>query len=333
MKKRKVVRVIFCCLITVLISGCATMSPEVDRSLIGVQIHPELAQSFGLKDRQGAFVTFVEKDDPADKAGIKARDIIVEFDGKEIKEVNDLSKTVAATPPGKTVKVKIIRDGKEKLLTVTIGKLSESPQWTGYATPGPLLPGQTDGNFTVAVDSIAAHGAALKGITYIIVSGMKDVSDNDLQFKEFARFIENALSQRGYKRVSVNENADLLIRLAYGIGEPQTIAYTKTYTTSTGYSYPVGQMWFTVPPQKEQTTIKETTYKRTLILDAYDLKDTDKHSQLWKTTVKSEGTMSDLRTVLPFMITAAVSYFGVDTIGQKEINLSGRDKRVLDIRK
>ena len=92
-------------------------------------------------------------------------------------------------------------------------------------------------------------------------------------------------------------------------------------------------MWFTVPPQTEQTTIKETIYKRTLILEAYDLRNTDKHSQLWKTTVKSEGIQASLRTVLPFMITAAVRYFGVDTGGQREINVSGRDKRVLDIRK
>lgn len=68
------------------------------------------------------------------------------------------------------------------------------------------------------------------------------------------------------------------------------------------------------------------------MLEAYDLKNT-KRQQLWKTTVKSEGTMSELRIVLPFMITAAVPYFGVNTTGQKVIGIGGRDKRVLDIRK
>ena len=49
---------------------------------------------------------------------------------------------------------------------------------------------------------------------------MKDVSDIDLQFIEFARYIENALSQKGYTRVKSKEKADQLIRLAYGIGAP-----------------------------------------------------------------------------------------------------------------
>lgn len=101
---------------------------KVTRGWIGVSIQevtPDLAQSFGLKDKQGALVSSVNKDEPADKGGIKAGDIIVEFDGKAITEVSDLPRTVATTAPGKTVKVKIIRDGKEKFLTVTIGKMKE----------------------------------------------------------------------------------------------------------------------------------------------------------------------------------------------------------------
>ncbi|OGQ40353.1 MAG: hypothetical protein A3A85_01165, partial [Deltaproteobacteria bacterium RIFCSPLOWO2_01_FULL_42_9] len=87
---------------------------KVTRGWIGVSIQevtPDLAQSFGLKDKQGALVSSVNKDEPADKGGIKAGDIIVEFDGKAITEVSDLPRTVATTAPGKTVKVKIIRDG------------------------------------------------------------------------------------------------------------------------------------------------------------------------------------------------------------------------------
>lgn len=101
---------------------------KVTRGWIGVAIQevtPELAQSFGLKDRQGALVSSVNKGDPADKSGIRAGDIIIEFDGKEIKEVNDLPKTVAATSSGKTVKVKVIRDGKEKIILVTVGIMKE----------------------------------------------------------------------------------------------------------------------------------------------------------------------------------------------------------------
>lgn len=101
---------------------------RVTRGWIGVSIQevtPELAQSFGLKERQGALVSSVQKDDPADKGGVKPGDIIVEFNGKEIKEVGDLPRVVASTPPGKTVKVKVIRDGKEKFLNVTVGEMEE----------------------------------------------------------------------------------------------------------------------------------------------------------------------------------------------------------------
>ena len=165
--------------------------------------------------------------------------------------------------------------------------------------------------YTVEVDSIVDAGAYLRGKTYTISSAMKGVSDNDLQFKEFARYIENALSQKGYKRVGSKESADLLIRLAYGIGSPKTEISTRTYTTSGGYSYPVLWTWIHVPPTTETEKISITTYMRFLILEAYDSK--DMRSQLWKTTLKSEGTTSDLRIALPHMIAGAIPYFGTNT--------------------
>jgi serine protease Do len=98
---------------------------KVTRGWIGVgiqQVTPELAQSFGLKDRKGALISSVNEGDPADRAGIKSGDIIISFDGKEIDEMNDLPRIVAATPPKKTVKVEIIRDGKASVLTLRVAK-------------------------------------------------------------------------------------------------------------------------------------------------------------------------------------------------------------------
>lgn len=200
--------------------------------------------------------------------------------------------------------------------------------------PEPLLPGQFDGFIKVAVDSIAAPDAASKGKTYLITSAMQNVGDEDLQFQEFARYIENALSQRGYIRVRQQETADLLIRLAYGIGDPKTTTETFVIGSQPEYRYwdAWNQRWVIELAKTETRQRTTTTYMRHLILEAYDLKNT-KRQQLWKTTVKSEGTMSDLRIVLPFMVTAAVPYFGENTTGQKVIGIGGRDKRVLDIRK
>jgi hypothetical protein len=81
----------------------------------------ELAKASGLNKVKGAFVLTVNKNSPAEQAGLKSGDIILSFDGKEINEVSALSPIVAATPVGKTVDVRIYRDGKEQTVTVKIG--------------------------------------------------------------------------------------------------------------------------------------------------------------------------------------------------------------------
>ena len=190
------------------------------------------------------------------------------------------------------------------------------------------LPVGPAGIYWAEVDSIAIAGADLKNKTYVLTSAIKDVSDDDIQFKEFARYIENALSKTGYKRVA-SEKADLIIRFAYGIGDPKTETYTKTYTTSTGYSYPVGWIWINVPPQTETVSEKSTTYEKFLMLEAYDSK--DRRSQLWRTTMKSEGSSSDLRVALPHMIAAAIYKFGTNTSGKLKVAMYKNAPVVLDI--
>ncbi|MFQ5442318.1 MAG: DegQ family serine endoprotease, partial [Thermodesulfobacteriota bacterium] len=101
---------------------------HVTRGWIGVGIQavtPELARSFGLKEAKGVLVSSVTPGDPADIAGVKTGDIIVAFDGKPVKELNDLPRVVAATPPGKKIKLKVIRDGREKTLFIKVAKKKE----------------------------------------------------------------------------------------------------------------------------------------------------------------------------------------------------------------
>ncbi len=98
---------------------------EVTRGWIGVSVQvltPELAKSFGLKEPKGALVSAVTPGDPADKGGVKPGDIIVNFNGQAVKELSDLPRIVAATTPGKTIKMKVIREGKEKTLFIKVGK-------------------------------------------------------------------------------------------------------------------------------------------------------------------------------------------------------------------
>jgi serine protease Do len=101
---------------------------HVTRGWLGVVIQsitPELASEFGLADEAGALVSRVLADGPADSAGLQVGDVIVDFDGQEIDEWNDLPRVVAATPVSKKVDVIVVRGAKRKKLRVKVGTLEE----------------------------------------------------------------------------------------------------------------------------------------------------------------------------------------------------------------
>ena len=102
---------------------------KVVRGWIGASIQtvtPELAQSFGMKEARGALVGEVFKGGPAEKGGIQSGDIILSFDGKNVKSSNDLPRIVAETPVGKTVDVVLVRQGKEMHLSLKVEELTEA---------------------------------------------------------------------------------------------------------------------------------------------------------------------------------------------------------------
>lgn len=103
-------------------------SGKVTRGYLGVNMQPlspELARSFGLESSDGALVSNVQKGTPADKAGLKAGDVILKYDGKPIKDGNELPRYVAATPVDKKVRMLIFRDGKKQEITVIVAKMSD----------------------------------------------------------------------------------------------------------------------------------------------------------------------------------------------------------------
>ena len=104
---------------------------EVRRGWLGVriqQVSDEIAESLNIKPARGALVAGIEEKGPAKPAGIEAGDVIVKFDGKEVKEMRDLPKIVADTPVGKDVEVVVIRKGKEETKTVKLGRLEDEKQ-------------------------------------------------------------------------------------------------------------------------------------------------------------------------------------------------------------
>ena len=101
---------------------------KVIRGWLGVSIQnltPELAKSLGMKETAGALVGGVEKDSPADKAGMKRGDLIIQFGGKKVEDPTGLRNMVAGSAPGTKAEIKVVRDQKEQALTVTLGEFQE----------------------------------------------------------------------------------------------------------------------------------------------------------------------------------------------------------------
>jgi serine protease Do len=98
---------------------------RVVRGYLGVrsgQVTEDDKEAFNLKTKKGAIIGEVERGTPADKAGLKKYDVIIEVNGKTIKDHNDLMFRIAEIEPGEKTEVKVIRDGNEKIITVTLGE-------------------------------------------------------------------------------------------------------------------------------------------------------------------------------------------------------------------
>ena len=101
---------------------------KVSRGWLGVLIQDvtrELAESFGMKRPYGALVAKVLPDSPAAKAKMQVGDVVTEFNGKRIEKSSSLPPIVGSTPVGKDVPLKVMRNGKEKKLTIVLGELPE----------------------------------------------------------------------------------------------------------------------------------------------------------------------------------------------------------------
>jgi serine protease Do len=99
---------------------------KVIRGRIGLSmtaVPREGYQDFGLKSRAGAVVSQVSPGGPAEKAGVKAGDVVIEFNGRPITDTTELQKMVAAIKPGTSVGLKVMRNGKEQTLHATVEEL------------------------------------------------------------------------------------------------------------------------------------------------------------------------------------------------------------------
>ena len=108
------------------ISNQLKATGRISRGWLGIgiqELNKDLAESFGMKNTNGALVAGIEKNSPAEKAGLEPGDVILKFDGKPITASGDLPRVVAATKPGKVVAVDVLRKGAVKTLQVGIGEM------------------------------------------------------------------------------------------------------------------------------------------------------------------------------------------------------------------
>ncbi len=108
-------------------------SGEVVRGWLGViiqEITPEIAESLGIKNSKGALISEVSSPSPASKAGLKGKDVVTKFNGKNIEDFSDLTRLVGAAKPDSDVTLTIIRDGKEINVKVKLGKLEDGARST-----------------------------------------------------------------------------------------------------------------------------------------------------------------------------------------------------------
>lgn len=118
-------------------------SGRVTRGWLGIaiqEISKDLAESFGMKNTNGALVAGVEKNGPADKGGLEAGDVIVKFNGTPIVLTADLPRAVGATKPGKIVPVDVLRKGNLKTLNIGIGEMPSESGEVAQANKPALKP-------------------------------------------------------------------------------------------------------------------------------------------------------------------------------------------------
>ena len=140
---------------------------HVTRGWLGVSIQevtPELAKSFDLKEKKGALVSQLVSGSPAEKAGIEQGDVIMEFDGKEVPDAKALPLIVASTPVGKTVTIKLLRNGKVLDRQVRVGEMDEKVEVA--KAPSHKSLGITVQNLTPEI----AKGLGLKKETGVVVT-------------------------------------------------------------------------------------------------------------------------------------------------------------------
>ncbi len=209
-------------------------------------------------------------------------------------------------------------------------------------------------SYRIEIDSISVSNPEFK-TRYVLFSGIKDTGEDDLQYQEYAVYIERALGSQGYVKAERSEEADIAIFLGYGISDPAThqethsspvygqtgisqkntsgtvsgYGDTATYSSTTDYTPTYGVIG------SKSYTETYTTYVRYMFMLAFDLGEyrrTNKEKEIWKTTVTSAGSSDDLREIFPVLVAASRPYIATSTKRKVSVYLNENDKSVLEVK-
>ncbi|MEO1280675.1 MAG: Do family serine endopeptidase [Pseudomonadota bacterium] len=217
---------------------------ETRRGWLGVKIQTvsdEIATSLGVQPGKGALVAAVEDDSPAKGGGVKAGDVITQFDGKPVPDMRSLPKIVAQTPIGKTVPVIVMREGKPTTLSIEIARLDEGEANTdaGRAgegaspegvNPSELVPGATLAELSDELRKEFGLKAKVQGLVITEVklespSAQKGLQRGDVIVEvaqQPVRTLKDVANNIG--RVKASGRRAVLLRIENGRGEMRFVA-------------------------------------------------------------------------------------------------------------
>jgi serine protease Do len=158
----------------------------VRRAKLGVSIQPispDMASALGLESSRGALVSTVDEGSPAAKAGLKQGDVITHYNGKPVADNNQLRNAVAATTPGTSVPLTVLRNGKSETLHATVGELTPAKD-TAAAPSGEPSRGKYGMSVQPLTPDAAEEAGVRRGTTGVIITDVDPsglAADSQLQ--------------------------------------------------------------------------------------------------------------------------------------------------------
>ncbi|HVN70409.1 MAG TPA: DegQ family serine endoprotease [Desulfomonilia bacterium] len=181
---------------------------KVVRGWLGVSVQevtPEIAKGLGLVSAKGALVSEITKGSPAEKSGMKGGDVIVAIDGKPVQTTAAMRFLISEVTPGTAVKVKVLRDGKEKVFTVVAGDLAKAqiPEHMVLIKDNKFLEGASIADLSPATRETLGLKPDIQGVVVVEVVNNSAAAKTGLKAGDIILSINNKATRNmeEFKRV------------------------------------------------------------------------------------------------------------------------------------